>query len=93
VRLLRFDFAATDLEEASTDLEEAYKALEGRRTRTAQRPAMRRPLRSPTTSSIVSARRPPATPLSTRARRRRGAPFRALRAPLASSTHLRWYHL
>jgi hypothetical protein len=46
---------------------------------------MRRPLRSPTTSSFVSARRPPATPLSTRARRRRGAMFRALRASPASS--------
>jgi hypothetical protein len=59
--------------------------FEGRMTRTAQRPRMRRPLRSSTTSSIVSARRPPATPLSTRAHRRRGALFRALRASPASS--------
>jgi hypothetical protein len=60
-------------------------AFEGRRTRTAQRPTMRRLLRSPTTSSIVSACSPPATPLSTRARRRRGALFRALRASPVSS--------
>jgi hypothetical protein len=80
LRLLRFGFTATDLEGT-------HMAFEGRRTRTrtAQRPTMRRPLRSPTTSSSVSARSPPVTPLSTRSRRRRGALFRALRASPASS--------
>jgi hypothetical protein len=45
---------------------------------------MRRPLRSPTTSSSRSVRRPPATPLSTHARRRRCPLFRTLRASPAS---------
>jgi hypothetical protein len=43
------------------------------------------PLCSPTTSSSVSSLRPPATPLSTRARHRRGPLFRSLRASPASS--------
>jgi hypothetical protein len=54
-------------------------------TETAQRPAMRQPLRSPTTRSSVSARSRPVIPLSTSARRRRGPLFRALRASPASS--------
>jgi hypothetical protein len=55
-------------------------AFEGEEdTETAQQPTMRRPLRSPTTSSRGSARSPPVTPLSTRIRRRRGPLFRALR--------------
>jgi hypothetical protein len=60
-------------------------AFKGERIRTAQQPTMRGPLRSPTTSSSVSSRRPPATPLSTRARCRRVPLFRALRTSPASS--------
>jgi hypothetical protein len=78
VRLLQFGFTVTTLRRRSWP-------SRGRRTRTAQQPTMRGPVRSPTTSSSVSSRRPPATPLSTRARRRRGPLFRALCASPASS--------
>jgi hypothetical protein len=79
VRLLQFGFTT-----ATTWRKRTWPSR-GRRTGTAQQPTKRRPLRSPTTSSSVSSCRPQATPFSTRARRRRGPQFRALRASPASS--------